>query len=340
MSGPVSPSIKELAPVILAEIKKASSILLHCHPKPDPDSVGSVLATKLALEQLGKKATVIKGDSDIPDAFLHLPGAEKILKKNFSELDLGDFDLFICLDSSSPQMVTRYMSLSAPMPIKTIIVDHHRSTERFGEVNLVMEDHPATAQVLFDLFNEWGIEMTQEIAANLFFGIYYDTGGLKYMGADARTYEAMATLVRTGIQPGALLDPVENSDTPATLAYRAIILNSIETFLGGKLAIASIPNSALASKNITEADMGGVQVAGILRRVIGWDVDVGLIEMKPREIKMTLRTRDENKYDVSKLAVAFGGGGHKAAAGAGITGKSLEEAKRLVVAKAKELYNL
>lgn len=332
--------MKEQAQAILAEINKAQSILLHCHPKPDPDSVGSALAMKFALEQLGKKVTVIKGDSDIPASFMHFPGADKIVRKNFFEIDLGQFDLFIIQDSGAPQMVSRCGRLEFPLPIRTVVIDHHRSNEMYGDINLVINTYPATAQLLFDLFSEWGIKITPEIAANLFIGIYYDTGGMKYMGADERTYEIMAKLVKTGIQPGKILDPIENSNTPATLAYQAAAMNSIETFLGGKLAIASVSHRVLVDNNITENDMGGIQLASILRRVIGWDIDAGLIEMKPKEIKMTFRTRDEDKYDVSRLAVALGGGGHKTAAGAGLTGKTLDEAKKIVVAKVKELYNL
>src|SRR4051812_38019854 len=103
----VSATIKEQAPIILAEIKKAKSILLHCHPSPDPDSVGSALAMKFALEGLGKKVTVIKGDSDIPEAFNHFPGALEIMAKNFFEIDLSQFDIFIVQDSASIEMISR-----------------------------------------------------------------------------------------------------------------------------------------------------------------------------------------------------------------------------------------
>src|SRR3954463_13074656 len=107
MLDPISPLIQEKAPVILAEIEKASSILLHCHPSPDPDSVGSALAMKFALEQLGKKVTVIRGDSEIPQAFMHFPGAGDIQSKSFGEVDLKNFDLFIIQDSGSPEMISR-----------------------------------------------------------------------------------------------------------------------------------------------------------------------------------------------------------------------------------------
>src|SRR3989344_9571766 len=99
----ISEEVKKAAPLIFNEIKKANSILLHCHPSPDPDSVGSVLAMKFALESLGKKVTVIQGDSEIPQAFMHFPGAGDIVQKSFDEMDLKEFDLFIILDSGSPE---------------------------------------------------------------------------------------------------------------------------------------------------------------------------------------------------------------------------------------------
>jgi nanoRNase/pAp phosphatase (c-di-AMP/oligoRNAs hydrolase) len=87
-------NIKELAPKVLEYINNSKSILLHCHPSPDPDSVGSVLAMKFVLESLNKKVTVIKGDSDIPEAFSHFPGFSDIVQKNYFEINKQDFDLF------------------------------------------------------------------------------------------------------------------------------------------------------------------------------------------------------------------------------------------------------
>src|ERR1035437_1493632 len=98
--------VKKEAPKILAAIKSANNILLHCHPSPDPDSVGSALAMKFALEQIGKKATVIKGESNTPQAFMCFPGAMDIVPKSFNEIDQNDFDLFICLDSSTVDRIS------------------------------------------------------------------------------------------------------------------------------------------------------------------------------------------------------------------------------------------
>src|SRR5262249_32701652 len=77
---------------VLRQIKKARSILLHCHPSPDPDSLGSVLAMKFALQKLGKKVTVIRGDSELSPGFLHFAGVQEIEHKSFGEVDLKNFD--------------------------------------------------------------------------------------------------------------------------------------------------------------------------------------------------------------------------------------------------------
>ena len=79
---------------IFEEIQKAKSILLHLHPSPDCDSQGSALAMYHALTGLGKKVTIIKGDSDLDPNMAHLPGADAIVPKNFLEIDQNDFDLF------------------------------------------------------------------------------------------------------------------------------------------------------------------------------------------------------------------------------------------------------
>lgn len=335
----ISPIIREKAPLILAEIQKAKSILLHCHPSPDPDSVGSALAMKFALEQLGKKATVIKGDSDIPQAFMHFPGADQIIKKNFFEVDLKEFDLFISVDASAVDRISSLRPVIIPDSLMVVNIDHHQTNTNFALINLVESSYPATAQILSDLFSCWKIEMTHDIAANLFIGIYTDTGGLKYRGATTRTFQVAAELVKHVPDFPEVISAMDNSYTPAAIAYQSLALGSVENFLGGKLAIASISNDALRKNNITESDRGGIQVSEILRSVIGWDIDVALVEFDKDKVKAGLRTRDINKYDVSKLALALGGGGHKAAAGANLD-MPLAEAKALVVAKAKELYNL
>src|ERR1035437_3297518 len=188
--------VKKEAPKIFAAIKAANNILLHCHPSPDPDSVGSALAMKFALESLGKKATVIRGDSEIPQAFMHFPGADSIVPKNFFEVDLKEFDLFIVQDSGSMSMISRRGEIKFPKTLNVIVIDHHATIADFGSINLIEPSYPACCQILFDLFKEWKILITPDIAKNLFIGTYTDTGGFKYEKTAPETLAMAAELTK------------------------------------------------------------------------------------------------------------------------------------------------
>ncbi|MBU6426962.1 hypothetical protein KGQ27_01855 [Patescibacteria group bacterium] len=335
----ISSIIKEKAPLILAEIKKANSILLHCHPSPDPDSVGSALAMRFALEQMGKKATVIKGDSEIPLAFMHFPGANEIVRKNFFEIDLKEFDLFLSLDSASTGMISRRGEMKAPLPIRTINIDHHPSNTSYGEINLVDPASPALAFMLYQLFTTWNIEFTHDISVDLFVGMYTDTGGFKYEGVSYRVLEAAAELSKIAPDFTKALFILDNSNQKDAIYFDAAALNSVKTYLNDNIVIATVSQADLKARSISPAVAGGSEVENRLKSVIGWNISALLTEIDPDKIKISFRTRDADKFDVSKLAVALGGGGHKATSGA-LLEMPLEEAKAAVVSKAKELYNL
>lgn len=339
MTSGASALIKEKAGPILAEVKKAQSILLHCHPSPDPDSVGSALAMKLALEQLGKKATVIRGDSEIPQAFMHFPGAKDIVAKNYFEIDLGQFDLFLVLDTGAKERISRLAAVEVPESLKMIVIDHHATTQPFGTVNLIDSDYPSCCEILYDLFGIWNIRITPDMARDLFIGMYTDTGGFKYVKTTSRTLAAAAALAAIAPDFPEMIFSMENANTPASLKFQGLALASIETFLGDKVAISSVSHEPLVSNKIGQADMSAHHIANLLKSVIGWDIGISFIESESGVVKASFRTRDAEVYDLGRLALAFGGGGHKAAAGATLK-MSLDEAKKAVVAKIKELYNL
>ena len=124
--------ITKLSSVILDEIKKAKKILLHLHPRPDGDSVGSSLAMMQVIEGMGKDVVVIKGDSPLPKYLSSLPGFSKIVEKNFFEVDLSEFDLFISQDSGSFNMISNLGDIKFPETMKVIVIDHHISNTNYG----------------------------------------------------------------------------------------------------------------------------------------------------------------------------------------------------------------
>ncbi len=333
-------TVKTVAPRILEAIQASKSILLHCHPSPDPDSVGSALAMKFALESLGKKATVIRGDSEIPDAFMHFPGARDIVPKNFFEVDLKEFDLFIIQDTASLDRVSRLGEMAIPKSLPTIVIDHHISNAGFGTIaNLVEPAYPATAIILFDLFKVWNLEITPDMAADLFIGAYTDTGGFRYESVTSDVLLAASELAKVYPAFPKLIATMENSRKPEELLSLGLLLSHIKVFLSGHLSIASVSNADLVASHLESDDAGTSWAASLLKSVVGWDISACCVEVSPGTVKVSFRTRDSVKFDLSRLASALGGGGHKAAAGVLLT-MPLDQAIEKIVTMAKEIYNL
>lgn len=331
--------IKEKASLILAEIKKAKSVLLHCHPSPDPDSVGSALAMKFAIEQLGGKATVIKGDSEIPQAFMHFSGADQILMKSFWEIDPSEYDLFIIVDSALSGVSRLKPITELPSSMMVINIDHHKTNKGDGKINIVEPSYPAVAQLLYDLFIEMGIKITHEIAGNLFMGIYSDTGGFKYEGVNSETFTIASELIKINQQISKDIEKMENSNSISDLIFRGLAFVRTESLPLEKILMSVVPRSVIDENNIPDTSLSAGLISPELKTVAGYNIYVILIEARPNRIRASFRTSNSEKFDVAKLAGALGGGGHKAAAGA-VLDMPLEDAKALVVSKAKELYNL
>lgn len=320
---------------IIKEIEKSNSVLLHCHPHPDPDSVGSTLAMKFALEQKGKKVTLIKGDSDIPKAF-DFPGVENIVKKNFFEIDLKDFDTFLILDCGGIEMVSKKSKVVFPDTLNTIVVDHHASNKGYGKYNYIEPKYSSTCELLYHLLQEMNVEINHDIALNLFMGMYTDTGGFRYGANGSETLAIASKLAMIAPDYQETISTMENSNRKESLIFESLALSSLKTLFDGKLAIASVPYEDLVKNNIKEEDIMAGYISNKIKSVKGTEIGVTLIESEKGKVKISLRS---TKYDISVIATALGGGGHKSAAGA-ILESTTEAAIEKVVKTIKEIYNL
>lgn len=333
----MSKNIDKFGFEIFNQIKKSKNILLHFHPGPDGDCVGSALAFFQALKNLGKNVTLISGDSEPPKSFSSLPNFDEIINKNYFQVDLVDFDLFIILDSASVSQISKIEPVVFPKNLKTINIDHHSSNSKFADINLI-EDYSSTCQVIYELCKKWKIKITPEIAACLLVGIYTDSGGFKYPPTDYKTFEAVSELVKIEPDFSKFIFNIENNDDPNRLKVLAIMLDSIETFLGDHVAMASLDYKTIKKKKISPNITENLNVANMLKAVTGWDIGISMIEYQPKKVKVSFRTRDPEKYDLNVIASATGsGGGHKAAAGATIN-KPLKYAKKFLLKIISEIH--
>lgn len=318
--------IKKLAPKIWAEIESASKILINCHYNPDQDSIGSALAMMHTLEGLGKQVTVIKGDSELPAFVRHLPGGDKIALKNYFEVKPEEFDLFIALDSSDLGRISRVDEIVFPSNLRTVAIDHHASNTNFAEINLVVTDCPATAQILFDLFAEWGVEITHDIATCLLVALHADTGGFRYRKTSSHTFGIASRLA--GIAPD-FADTLANTEGSKSLkAYKFMgaSLSRLEELFDGRVVMAATPYEDFVKMDLTTSDSKNTGLSSMLLGIEGVKMSFLLNEEKSGITNISARSRDGEKYDVAALLEKFGGGGHKVAAG-GTINKPLAEAK-------------
>lgn len=326
-----------MAPIIWAEIQKANNILLHCHPSPDADSVGSTLAVGTLLRKLGKNVTHIIGDSERPNGLNSLPGFDKIEPKNYFQIDISKFDHFFILDSSNLDQISKKGEIIFPASLRTVVIDHHSSNKEFGNINLVDTSYGSLAEMIYDLFKLWGVDISPEMAISLFTGIYTDTG-FKYPRTTYETFAAASELARIYPNFPRTIFELENSEEPERVKFLGLALSSIETHFNNSVAISTISYEQMEKLGIKPQHTEKTDIPNILKSVIGWNIGIKMSEVEPGKVSVSFRTRDEKKWDVAKIAVATGsGGGHPAAAGATIK-LPFDQAKKFLLETIQKVY--
>lgn len=325
---------------IFDKIKSVEKILMHCHVRPDPDSVGSVLGMKLALEKIGKKVIVISGDDFPLEVVNFLPKFDEIEIKSFDEVDLSNFDLYLCLDTGGQGQITYKKELQFPLSIPTIIIDHHISNPKFGEINLVMPKISSCSEIVYLLLKDWDIDIDKDIATCLYTGIWADTGGFKYASVTADTYRIATELVKIGANFNEIIFKLTSIKTNNMLAF-AKIMGGMKSYFQNKLLIAKISLSIFREFGISDSGVSNTKdlVAQFLSSCIEPELTVVIYEFDDSgRSSISMRSNNPRKiWDVSKLAEQMGGGGHKQAAGGKFQG-NVDNAEKYFLETLDKVY--
>ena len=177
---------------ILEEINKAEKIVILTHENPDGDAIGSALAMYHALKAYGKNPDIIVPEHS--KTFNCLPGIEELKTKS----DIEHYDLAISLDCATMKMLNGFGDYFENAKVK-VCIDHHSTNTMFGDYNYVNPDAPACAQILLVILEYFGIEVSKEIGTCILAGIITDTGGFKYEGVSAETFEFASWLLAKGV---------------------------------------------------------------------------------------------------------------------------------------------
>jgi len=332
--------VKTKAPEIWAEIEKAQNILLHCHVRPDPDSVGSSLALKLVLKKMNKNATLIWGD-DLPIQSLQfLTGWDQIQIKNMSDIKLDDYDLFISLDSGSPSQITRKVDLNFPLEIPTIVIDHHPTNPQFGNINLVASDYSSCSEIVTHLLMEKDSTLIDsDIATALYTGMWSDTGGFRFNLVTSDSYRTAAYLIDKGADFTVAIRNLTQINFRNLVVYGKALASAKELF-SGQVVVVHMPLSIFENEHITDDEIGltKAQVAFYLSQCDA-KISIVIYEYEKNKINASFRVGNPAvDIDVTKIVTPLGGGGHKAAAGAKFENDSIENVEKKLIETINKIY--
>ena len=307
-------------------IESAQRIFLITHVDPDGDAIGSTLALGHALRRMGKECTLACSD-EVPKTLSFLPGAEE-----FASPPIADHDLAITVDVNAVGRLGRAYEPVVTMGISVLNIDHHVTNTRFATLNLVRPQASATAEIVFDLLTEQKMDIDRLLALYLLTGIVTDTRSFSTASTTPRTLEISSQLVKAG---ASLIEINENYYRRKDLGTLRMWGRMLERMRLDGAVVWSIETSEMKREFQPESGNGD----GIVNLLATAEEAVAAIIFKERtdgQIEISIRSRPE--YDISPIAVHFGGGGHPQAAGATLSG-NLETTIPLVLAKAREVLD-
>jgi phosphoesterase RecJ-like protein len=308
-SHPKTHTTSDLAAVADA-LRSHERFAVTTHENPDGDALGSLLATHLALGQLGKDSVmVLATDAPLPGeyGFMELDG----LRRSWPD-DLAG-RVLVCVDCAQETRIAHPEALdAAPLVID---IDHHHDNTRFGAVNLVVADASSTGEVLRDVFAELGVELTPQIAEALWIALVTDTGRFQYANTTAKSMYLGGDLLVAGADHHRVFQDVYESIQMAKLKLLARALDRAQVYEGGRIVVSYLLKNDFSEVGAVEPYSEGI--IDYLRAVEGAELAV-LIREPPRSDgparRVSLRS-SVDELDASKIARAFGGGGHRQAAG-------------------------
>lgn len=300
---------------ILKEIKEAEKIVILTHESPDGDALGSSLAMKLMLEELGKKSDVI-----IPEysrMFQFLPSATEIK----IDSEIKKYDLAISVDCANFKRMAKNEYFEKAK--KTIVIDHHGSNNMYGDLNYVNPVSPACCEILAGMAEYFEIRVSKDIGTCIMTGIITDTGGFRHLGITPDTFEYTAELIRLGVDIPDIYKRTLRTKTKANFELTKRVIDRMELLEDGKVSFTYITSQDELEVGAEPGDHEGLVDIG--KDIEGVKVSV-FIRQKDNEEAYKVSLRSEDDINVSDICFVFGGGGHARAAGALIQG-NVEQVK-------------
>lgn len=307
-------------------IKESNTIYITAHKNPDGDAIGGDIALYLALKKLNKNVNFLI--SSYADSFNFLTEINQSVKS----VDKSSYDLLIAIDSSDKSRLDINED-DFKKAKKVLMLDHHKMSAPYGDVNCIDEDSPAVCQIIYEFLIKMNIDIDIDIAKYIYIGIMTDTGSFNYSSTTAQTLEIASKLVATGIDFSYICNKLNHTIKEAKLKLIAKTIEKMEVYFDGQVRYSFIDYNTIADLGLSDEDAEGM--TNYLQMPEGTRVAVYIRQKKDGTYKVSMRSDD--KVNVGQIAIEFGGGGHKRAAGYDIIEKLDIEKKKLLEALEENL---
>jgi phosphoesterase RecJ-like protein len=291
---------------ILDVLRQGERFLVCSHSRPDGDAVGSMLATGMLLQQMGKRVDLVTADR-IPNIYRVLPGADSI---HCVMRVHGPYDAVIMLECDS---VDR-SKLRGLEPFFLVNIDHHSTGRDFGHLNWIDRGAASVGELVYRLVKAAGATVTPEMATCLYTTVLTDTGGFCYGGTRASTFELARDLTMAGANPIRIAQEVYFSTATSKLLLLGAALSTLKR--EGRLAWLCVTHQDMVRTCAAEEDCEGIVNYAVC--IAGVEAAAFLRELPEGHVRLSLRSK--GRVDVAAIAARLGGGGHENAAGVTLQG--------------------
>ncbi len=294
---------------LLGAIRGGERFALVTHENPDGDALGSLVAMQGVMRALGKDSLMFIGAGEFPlpyaYAFFQFDGLiseipDDVTQRTIVFLDCGNFDRNAVEIGDAP----------------ILNIDHHHDNTQFGTINHVVPQASCTAEIVWDLSRALDVALTLEMAEALYVGLVTDTGRFMYENTGPAAHLMAADLIEAGVDVHEIYRRLYEGVPAAKLALLTCALSRVQRLDDGRLTLARLTREDFARTGAEESYTEGIidhlravqgtKVAALARELTGDD--------RRGASKVSLRATD-GSVDVSMIARAQGGGGHRQAAG-------------------------
>ncbi len=304
---------------IIDRIRKAETILIVCHIRPDGDCLGAGFSLKKVAENLGKKVDFVS-DSDKPRQYAFIDGYETLNEKCYDKYDLG-----IAVDCGDDARLGKYL-----LPFKkcqyTINIDHHGTNNHFAKENIVEPYTSSTCEMVFKLLENENV-IDGEIATLLYLGLSTDTGNFMHTNTSSSALMVASKLLSLGADLQKIVNGFYKNNTKNKLALISKALSSMRFFHDDEVVVITITAKDLTNCGCVMADTEGIIDYGM--SIGSVKAAICMTEQRERSYKVSFRSKEP---DVALAAGVFGGGGHKMAAGCVANGYYEDVVRKVVKA--------